>query len=133
MTFLAIKLALGSTLAFVEKHKRLFAVLAMIVLLALSAIWLRGCYVHHEQQKVTNDLNNSNSQIFQANTNSQIIEGEKGKRETEVKDAQKQTQPALENVNRSRSNDSGALSDDERAARERFCKTYPGDSKCVQR
>ena len=133
MTFYAIKLFLGSCLSFVQKHWRAAVIALTAIALLVGVIWAWFAYVAHEQQKVANGLNNDNQQIFQGSVNSGIVEGEKNKRENEVKDAEKQTEPALENVNRAKSVDSGSLSDDERAARERFCQSYPSDSRCVKR
>jgi hypothetical protein len=131
VTIGAIFLFLGEAYRFVIKHWRAVFIAFVVVGLFVGVAMLKGCWTEHQQQKVTNDLNNSNSQIFQANTNSGIIEGEQTKRETEAKDAEKKTKPAIEAVNRARANDSRKSDTDAGTAAKRFCESYPNDSRCI--
>jgi hypothetical protein len=131
MTFLAVKLFIGDVFAFLAKHRWAFTILLCGIVAVGGAVFLRGCYVDHKQGQVRTELNADNSQINQSNDNSGIIESEKNKRENEVKDAGKQTNKAVDAVNRAKSNDSSNANTDPGAVLKRFCATYPTDSRCA--
>jgi hypothetical protein len=127
MTFL---LFIGEFFRSVKRNWRAWAIFLGIVALLIASIWIRACYVGYKQEQVTTDLNEANTQIFQANTNSGIIESERDTRRQEVKDAEGKSKRAAADVNRVRGIDSANADTDARAVKKRFCAEFPDDSIC---
>src|SRR5574343_582341 len=101
-----------------------------LVLLLVTILTVRSCYVNYKIEQTQNEINEIRSEQVNANVNIGVATIEAKDADNRVIEARREAERAKETLEKVQGADSSKESKDAREALRRFCEVYPQDSIC---